>query len=108
MTANVTFVYAQKDDVLRVPNAALRFRPPPEMLAAQPGNADARPAAQPPDRRTVWVLRGGQPVAVRIRAGISDGSTTEVLEGELAPGDEVVTDATGGSRGIPAAMRRGL
>jgi hypothetical protein len=45
---------------------------------------------------------------VRIRAGISDGSTTEVVEGELAPGDEVITDATGGSRGIPAAMRRGL
>ena len=34
MTANVTFVYADRPDVLRVPNAALRFRPPPEMLAA--------------------------------------------------------------------------
>jgi HlyD family secretion protein len=110
MTANVTFVYAQKDDVLRVPNAALRFRPPPEMLAAQPGpgNADARPAAQPPDRRTIWVLRGGTPATARIRSGISDGSFTEVVEGELQPGDEVVTDASGGSRGLPAALRRGL
>ena len=34
MTANVTVVYADRPDVLRVPNAALRFRPPPEMLAA--------------------------------------------------------------------------
>ncbi|HZJ52636.1 MAG TPA: efflux RND transporter periplasmic adaptor subunit, partial [Myxococcaceae bacterium] len=34
MTANVTVVYADRQDVLRVPNAALRFRPPPEMLAA--------------------------------------------------------------------------
>jgi HlyD family secretion protein len=110
MTANVTFVYAQKDDVLRVPNAALRFRPPPEMLAAQPANANAnaRPAGQPPDRRTVWVLRGGTPATVAIRSGISDGSFTEVVEGELQPGDEVVTDATGGSRGLPAALRRGL
>ena len=33
MTANVTFVYAEKDDVLRVPNAALRFKPPPGLLA---------------------------------------------------------------------------
>src|SRR4051812_7362483 len=32
MTANVTFIYAEKDDVLKVPNAALRFRPPAEML----------------------------------------------------------------------------
>jgi len=34
MTANVTVVYADREDVLRVPNAAIRFRPPPEMLAA--------------------------------------------------------------------------
>jgi HlyD family secretion protein len=33
MTANVTFVYAEKDDVLKVPNSALRFRPPPALLA---------------------------------------------------------------------------
>src|SRR5512136_479710 len=33
MTANVTFVYAEKEDVLRVPNAALRFKPPPGLLA---------------------------------------------------------------------------
>src|SRR5512137_1240210 len=40
MTANVTFVYAEKDDVLRVANAALRFRPPPGMVAS-PGNGAA-------------------------------------------------------------------
>src|SRR5439155_20751317 len=34
MTANVTFIYAERDDVLKVPNAALRFRPTPEMLGA--------------------------------------------------------------------------
>jgi HlyD family secretion protein len=41
MTANVTFVYAEKEDVLRIPNAALRFRPPPGMLptAGRPGGA---------------------------------------------------------------------
>ena len=33
MTANVTFIYAEKEDVLRVPNAALRFKPPPALLA---------------------------------------------------------------------------
>src|SRR5205823_516968 len=34
MTANVTFVHAERDDAVRVPNAALRFRPPPELWAA--------------------------------------------------------------------------
>ncbi|MCI0659011.1 MAG: efflux RND transporter periplasmic adaptor subunit, partial [Acidobacteria bacterium] len=34
MTANITFITSERDDVLRVPNSALRFRPPPEMLAS--------------------------------------------------------------------------
>jgi HlyD family secretion protein len=123
MTANVTFVFAQKDDVVRVPNAALRFRPPPE-LAAQlrggagkdpqarsadgqpagaargPGGQNDRPAragTEPPDRRAVWVSRGARPEPVRIRTGISDGSFTEVVEGDLKEGDRVVTDAAGGA-----------
>ena len=48
MTANVTFVYAERKDVLRVPTAALRFRPPAELLvkAAAPGAAPAPDQAQ--------------------------------------------------------------
>jgi HlyD family secretion protein len=41
MTANSTVVYAERQDAIRVPNAALRFHPPAEMLAALGG---ARPA----------------------------------------------------------------
>ncbi len=122
MTANVTFVYAEKDDVLRVPNAGLRFRPTPDMLAsssARPGAA-ARPGAPAagrregaaaragtPDRRTVWVVRENGPVAVHVRTGISDGTLTEIVEGDLQPGDQVVTDASSGpSGGMPASLRR--
>lgn len=120
MTANVTFVYGEKDDVLRVPNAALRFRPPPDLLAqsgAAPGGGNRSKSAagegtrQPstPDRRTVWVLREEKPVPVRIRTGISDGSFTEVVEGEIKAGDVVITDAIGGSSsGMAAGLRRGL
>jgi HlyD family secretion protein len=130
MTATVTFVYAEKDDALRVPNAALRFRPPPE-LVARPGQGGGRGQqgaaagagaagggagaasgasaggragagrAEAPDRRTVWVLRGERPEPVRIRTGISDGSMTEVAEGALAPGDAVVTEASGGAPAGP-------
>jgi HlyD family secretion protein len=134
MTANVTFVYAEKDDVLRVPNAALRFRPPPELMArlgqgsargnhaaargpdaAGPRGAAAPPAgrtgasrSEAPDRRTVWVLRGERPEPVRIRTGISDGSMTEVVEGALEPGDAVVTDASGGAPGAPGGGGAGM
>ncbi len=45
MTANVTFVYAERRDVLRVPTAALRFRPPPTLLANGAGKSTADKAA---------------------------------------------------------------
>jgi len=134
MTANVTFVYAEKDDVLRVPNAALRFRPPPSLLASsnakgggapgrpganatgpgspgggRAGGAGPRPGAEPADRRTIWTLDGERPEAKRIRVGISDGSFTEVVEGEAKAGDVVVTDVSGGPpSGVAAGLRRGL
>jgi HlyD family secretion protein len=131
MTANVTFVYAQKDDVLKVPNAALRFRPPPGMAgegAGRPAGA-ARPeggdrsaggppargggkggdaVAETPDRRTVWTLKEERPAPAKVKTGISDGSFTEVVEGTLQAGDVVITDAVGPPSGMAAAMRRGL
>jgi HlyD family secretion protein len=137
MTANVSFVYADRADVLRVPNAALRFRPPADLLersrrGAEGGGGRGAAVAEPegrrgggqagagtprePDRRTVWVLRGPEspPSPVRIRTGVSDGSVTEVVEGELRDGDAVVTDASGGASerpqggppGGPGGMRR--
>ena len=120
MTANCTFVWAERDDALRVPNAALRFRPPAELLArpnpargagtpgstanaatTQSGGGGRKsPTAGGSDasQKTVWVLRGGKPESVPIRTGVSDGSLTEVVEGGLSQGDLVITDATvGGS-----------
>ena len=119
MTANVTFVYAQKDDVPRLPNAALRFRPPSDLAAfsnstgrsggranADGGTPAPKPAVDTPDRRTVWVMRDGKPVQTRIKIGISDGAFTEVVEGGIAPGDAVVTDASGPPSGMAATLRR--
>jgi HlyD family secretion protein len=42
----------------------------------------------------VWVLSGGVPRSTRIKSGATDGTKTEVVEGALAEGDEVITDAT--------------
>jgi len=98
MTANVTFVYARKDAVLRVPNAALRFRLP----GATAGGERSRrrdPGEDGPDApRTLYLLRGGQPQAVQVTTGISDGSYTEVRGGELREGDLLVTDMPGSDK----------
>jgi HlyD family secretion protein len=109
MTANVTFVYAEKDDVLKVPNSALRFKPTPEMLGKSDAGAPRthkRDANATPDQRTVWIDRG-VPTMVKIKTGITDGSVTEILEGELHPGDNVITDSlSGNDKGGPPATTR--
>jgi HlyD family secretion protein len=89
MTANVGIVVARKKQVLSVPNAALRYRPPEEFTA----KADADEASQPVAEKkkpggkkqkshvTVWILRNERPAAVRVKVGVTDGSYAEVKEG---------------------------
>jgi len=100
MTANVTFTYAEKADALKLPNAALRFRPPAEIAAKAP-----RPER---DRRIVWVLRDGKPEPLSVRTGLSDGSVSEIAEGDLREGDELITEATSSRNNVPPAFRRPL
>jgi HlyD family secretion protein len=105
MTANVTIQIASNENVLRVPNAALKFRPASADAAA--GNGDsgsARPAATSGRAGTprpsgagdrsfgrVFVLRNGQLVPVRVQAGVTDGAMTAIVSGDLQEGDQVVT-----------------
>lgn len=51
---------------------------------------------KPSLERTVWILKDGQPAPVTITIGISDGSFTEVVGGELKEGDAIITGASGG------------
>ncbi|MGE0079828.1 MAG: efflux RND transporter periplasmic adaptor subunit [Thiohalomonadaceae bacterium] len=103
MTATADIVSARLADVLLVPNAALRFTPPVEaprtssggMLSFRgpPRAAKTVQKTKAPDgRQTVHVLRDGAPVPVSIRTGATDGRNTQVLEGELTPGTELITD----------------
>ncbi len=108
MTANVSIVVAHRDDVLKISNAALRYRPPDaaantKTTPAQRGTASGRPGGDRAARenrgsRTVYVLPtgAGTPQPVTIRTGISDGISTEVLEG-LKEGDHVITAQIGPS-----------
>jgi HlyD family secretion protein len=104
MTANVTFVYAEKDDVLKVPNAALRWKPAADVLKTDGGAAPPRKRElMAPDRRNLWVLRGDQPVMVPIKIGVTDGSVTEVVDGDVKPAEAAITDSLGSGEKAPAA-----
>ncbi len=99
MTANVSVVGAQRENALRVSNAAFRFRPPeatPPPAAARAGRGQGSPQHQ--STHTVYLLRGSIPVPVPIKTGISDGIYTEVRDG-LKEGDRIVTAMTGKSAG---------
>ena len=85
MTATVTVEVARADDVIRVPNAALRFR------ASKDGGA------------RVWTLQDGQIRPVRVQTGISDGTTTAITSGELAEGSQIVTGLASASAGTAPA-----
>ena len=112
MTATAEIVTAERDDVLLVPNAALRFSPssaenrPKQKGGGIVGGLLPRPPRQPPrtkpapaaGNQRVWVLRAGDPVAVPVKTGVSNGRVTEVLGGELAPGDEVIVEAVAAIR----------
>ena len=95
MTATVTFVYAERADALRVPNAAIRFRPDATALAAMSGkpSAGGRPPASPPGKKPVWVMRDGKPSTLLLTVGVTDGVMTEITGGELREGDTVITEA---------------
>jgi HlyD family secretion protein len=111
MTANVTISTNQRRDVLRVPNAALRFNPAafvkdekktegPRLGQPAVMGGGPRPAAQTgtgsrggmvarrEDR--IWVLEKGKPKAIVVKAGISDGQFTEVSGEGITEGLQVL------------------
>ena len=92
MTADVSIITSVVKGVLRVPNAALWFRPPSAAGARQAPAAGARPATAERGP-AVWVLRNGQPARVAVKIGLSDGTSTELLAGDLKEGEEVIIEA---------------
>jgi HlyD family secretion protein len=91
MTANVEIVLGARDDVLRVPNAALRYEPREGRQGADAADAADGRAASAEAR--VWVLQGGEPAPRPVRTGLAGDLMTEILEG-LAEGDEVIVGAS--------------
>jgi HlyD family secretion protein len=124
MTANVTFVYAERKDVLRIPSAALRFRPPDELLAAGGGkssgggkkkknkgataSAVATAPASGSATKTVWAMDGEKLREVPVELGVSDGNKVEVKKGALGEGDVLITDAIAKNDGGKGKNKGGL
>ena len=103
MTANVSIILDEKKGVLRVPNAALRFRPPEsgKAITPQKGSADQKGSA-------VWVLENGKPKRIKVTTGIGDGSYTEVVSGELKEGDAVIVESIGGVKKSDTPVSPGM
>jgi HlyD family secretion protein len=83
MTASVSIITATKKDVLKIPNAALRFR-----------MSEKGPRA--PERKgiAVWVLENNKPRRFSVSLGISDGNNTEIITDKLKEGDAVIVSST--------------
>jgi HlyD family secretion protein len=111
MTATAEIIVDEVQDVLLVPNAALRFSPPAETSDHEkggflggllPGPPRFRAASAPEETgpaRQIWTMRDGAPVAVAIIAGATDGNRTEVKEGEIEAGEAVIVDVATASEG---------
>ncbi len=98
MTANVKILVDRRENVLKIPNAALRFRPPELKGQIPQGGAGAVGTAQGPPTgngaqgsQTIWVLGDDKkPRPVTVKLGISDSGFSEVIEGDLKHGEELI------------------
>jgi len=93
MTATSRLIVDERNDVIRVPNQALRYTPG--------GLAGGRSR----DQARVWVQREQGPVPVPVVAGLQDDSFTEVVSGELNPGDHVIVAERSASSGRSTAPK---
>lgn len=92
MTASVQIVTDQRNNVVRVPDQAFRYAP-----------SSAPPA--PAEAKRIWVLRDGKPVPVVVTSGLDDDSNTEILKGDVQPGDRVITGEQRGTTSRTATPR---
>jgi HlyD family secretion protein len=108
MTANVKILVDQRPNVLRVPNAALRYHPASETAPAGGKGGRKGGAAE----EAVWTLNAdNKPQRVVVSTGESDGTYTEVTKGDLKDGDRVIlaalAKAAAASGGSPGSQTGG-
>jgi HlyD family secretion protein len=82
MTANVSIIISTKKDVLKLPNAALRFKP----TEKSPTTSDKKGPG-------VWIPEQDKPRRIPVSLGISDGNYTEIVSGEIREGQELIVES---------------
>lgn len=110
MTATAQIIVNRFENILLVPNAALRFAPPAQTAKKssgfsfsffpRPPSAQQKPREVNARQRTpqVWVLRNGALVALSITTGASDGQWTQVTGGEVKAGNALLTDVVSSAK----------
>jgi HlyD family secretion protein len=97
MTADVVLPGVRREHAVRIPNSALAFRPPPDVLAAigenEPLDGKSREGEHDGGIRAVWEYDGRRFTPITIKAGVADEGWTELVSGSLRPGDALVTSA---------------
>lgn len=83
MTASTKIVIDMRSDAIRVPDQALRYVPSDLKGVGPPAGGDTGEAR-------LWLLRDGEPVAVPVVLGLDDETYTEIVKGDLKPGDQVI------------------
>ena len=103
MTAATRIIVDQRIDVVHVPNQALRYAP--DGLATATGSQAGRATNGAGEEARLWTMRDGQPAPVAVTLGLDDDNVTEIVEGDLHPGDHVVLaeepDAKGSQPRLP-------
>ncbi len=92
MAATIKIVVDRRDDVLRAPDQALRYSP----AGGHAAPSSSTGAGTAPDGwPQVWTLREGRPTAVPVQLGLDDGAYTEIVKGDLKPGDDLIISEDG-------------
>lgn len=106
MTAYVNIAVNERKEVLLVPNAALRFKPASATtsLPGGTGRKNGDKTKRDGFSGKVYVLEDGEPVAISVSLGITDGRNTEIVGGELKAGDQIIIgDTLAGNKPTAAA-----
>ncbi|MFH2012342.1 MAG: efflux RND transporter periplasmic adaptor subunit [Pseudomonadota bacterium] len=94
MTVNVSIIVSKKENILKIPNTALRFKDPDTVILSTysiPG---------------VWILKDEKPKRITVKTGISDGNHTELLSGKIREGQEVIVESLKNAKSDTNNVRR--
>ena len=101
MTATARITVEDYKQALTIPNEALRYAPPVKQEAESfsitrmfmprfPRGQRGKNEVAADGMRAIYVLKNGEPSAVRIKTGATDGKATAVIDGDLKVDDPVV------------------